>query len=530
MSRAGKILQQVQRGVRSVTYGNPLYHRILSANVGAEELRFTPPDIWPGDAQAGMAIIADQRRLFADHRRFNKSGWQTEVIRDLRAVGSEVARRTVVSLIENWLQQYDSWNEAEWAADILGERIASWIGFYEFYAPAGDLEFTEQLTSSLARQWQHLMRTVPTMLTGIGGLQAVKGLVYGGLNFAEGEKALGLGCDLLRRQLAAEILPDGGHRTRSPSVQLHMLRSLIDLRAVLRTARLEVPNEIKAAIEAMIPALRFFRHGDGGLALFHGGQAESSLLIEAVLTQSEVRSRALRRLPETGYERLTSGRSLLLADVGRPPAHGYDDEAHAGLLSVEFGNGRERLIVNCGSLPQADTTWRMACAATAAHTTLTVEDKNACEILPSGGVGQRPRQTSIQRYEQDGSQFIEMMHDGYRQRFSVMHHRILSLSADGDELHGSDSLSGPMGRNFTLRWHLHPDVQASLLHSGQAALLRTASGNGWRLRVDGGDLGLEPSIYCGDGTPRRTLQLKVSGRTHGDPTTVAWNLVREKRS
>ena len=29
-----------------------------------------------------------------------------------------------------------------------------------------------------------------------------------------------------------------------------------------------------------------------------------------------------------------------------------------------------------------------------------------------------------------------MMHDGYRQRFSLTHHRILSLTADGDELRG----------------------------------------------------------------------------------------------
>ena len=64
------------------------------------------------------------------------------------------------------------------------------------------------------------------------------------------------------------------------------------------------------------------------------------------------------------------------------------------------------------------------------------------------------------------------------------------------------------------RWHLHPLVQASLMQNGQSALLRTASGNGWRFRIDRGELGLEPSIYCGNGTPRRSLQ-SASVASHG---------------
>ena len=95
--------------------------------------------------------------------------------------------------------------------------------------------------------------------------------------------------------------------SRSPAAQLHMLRYLIDIRAALRAAAIAIPDALRPTITGMVPALKFYRHGDGGLALFHGGSEETPLMIEAVITQAEGRSRVLRRLPETGFEKLTAG-------------------------------------------------------------------------------------------------------------------------------------------------------------------------------------------------------------------------------
>jgi hypothetical protein len=38
---------------------------------------------------------------------------------------------------------------------------------------------------------------------------------------------------------------------------------------------------------------------------------------------------------------------------------------------------------------------------------------------------------------------------------------------------------------FTIRFHLHPNVTASLQQDNEAVLLRLPSGQGWRLRADG---------------------------------------------
>ncbi len=528
MNQAAKLIGKVRRGVQNVAYGNRIYQRILSAGETPMRLHFAPPDPWPGDANAGIALISEQKEMFPPIEEATLRN-TSSTLRNLRAVGTDSARAMCVRLIDRWLEQFDGWDKDEWLPEHLGARIAAWIGFYDFYAPVAPPDFSQRLVMSLHRQWKHLERTMSPSLKGVEAVQAARGLIYGGLNFPDGDNALGFACDLLQRQLAVEILADGGHISRNPSAQMRMLAHLVDIHNVLEMAGIAAPPSIGTSVTALVPGLKLFRHGDGGLALFHGATEEVPLLIDAVLTQAVTRGRVVRRLPETGYERMQAGRSLLIADSASPPPRSHGMEGHAGLLSFEFSSGRERLIVNCGSVPHGPGEWRSACAATAAHSTLTVADTNACDIDSDGSIAGSVM-TSSHRFEQNGTHYLEMAHNGYYSRFGLTHTRALQLSADGDTLSGRDALQGRKARPFTLRWHLHPTVQVSLSQGGQTALLRTASGSGWKLKVDKGRLGLESSIYCGSSVPRRTMQIKLTDVTSVEDTIVTWTLARERKA
>jgi uncharacterized heparinase superfamily protein len=535
MESPAKLLRQIKRRVQSVTYGSPIYRMMLDQGPMPERLRLSIPDLWPGDAKQGQIMIANQQGLF-DLDAASKVCYRCrllthDVLRDLRAVGSEAARRKCVSLIHEWIEEQEVWDDVGWAPGTLGARMSNWIAFYDFYGAVASHDFSKSLILNLVRQLRHLQNTAHANLTDRDGLYVIKGLIYGGLSLIDGEKSLSLALELLKRLLDTEILPDGGHIARNPSLHADMLRILIDIRGALAAARLEIPHELSLSIAKMVPALKLFRHGDGGLALFNGGYEGNPLLLDASLTMAEVKGRVLKRLPQTGYERLTAGRSLLLVDTSGPPLRPYDREAHAGLMAFEFSVGKERILVNCGAGFEGESEWRRAMAATAAHNTIILADTNACELLPDGGIGLRPREVTAQRYEQEGMQFIDVAHDAYMPKHKVGLQRILGLSPDGDELRGREVIAGPKGKDYTIRWHIHPSVNVSLAQNGSSALLRTLSGGGWRLRVygpSGGDLALEASVYCGNGTPRRTLQLRVSGRILENPTFVEWALTREQ--
>ena len=87
---------------------------------------------------------------------------------------------------------------------------------------------------------------------------------------------------------------------------------------------------------------------------------------------------------------------------------------------------------------------------------------------------------------------------------------------------------GSGGRAFAARFHLHPDVKASLAEDAGSVLLKLRSGAGRRFRASGGRLALEDSVYsAGDGEIRRTRQIVVAGALSGQGALVKWRLGRE---
>ena len=85
---------------------------------------------------------------------------------------------------------------------------------------------------------------------------------------------------------------------------------------------------------------------------------------------------------------------------------------------------------------------------------------------------------------------------------------------------------GGTAERFTIRFHLHPKVKASLTADGAGALLRLPSGEGWRMRSSGAMLVIADSIYLGGhgGGHSRSEQIVLSGPLKGGVATVKWAL------
>ena len=210
-------------------------------------------------------------------------------------------------------------------------------------------------------------------------------------------------------------------------MQLQVLRDLIDLRAVLRAAQLEIPAALTQAIERMAPMLRFFRHGDRRLGLFNNAVEEDADLVDLVLTRSESPA-AMRRpqAPASGFQRLAAGEDARgCRYTGKKPPPGFDGTAHAGMLSFELSHGRDRIVVNCGGYRGPKLAWRRLSRTSAAHSVLVVDDTNAVEILADGALGRGPGAVTCERAGEDGHQWIAAAHNGYQRRYGLTYARAI---------------------------------------------------------------------------------------------------------
>jgi uncharacterized heparinase superfamily protein len=106
-----------------------------------------------------------------------------------------------------------------------------------------------------------------------------------------------------------------------------------------------------------------------------------------------------------------------------------------------------------------------------------------------------------------------------------VHCRRVYLSATGEDIRIEDMLIGRAGHEFALRLHLPPSNQCSIIQNGAAALLRTMSGKGYRLRVVGGILITEESVsFDNKGKPHRAEQLVLRGITEDGETVIKWGI------
>jgi uncharacterized heparinase superfamily protein len=524
----------------------PLYRHTLIGRVPGD-LRCRLGERWPGEAKRGVAIFDGDIELQGETVRnpapvwFPRSAspeWLAEWhgftwIADLLSVSDE-AREAVRALIQSWLRENTRWDPIAWRSDVIATRLFAWgVHLDDIAGRDTDRGLRRSILTGLTAQLRHLSRTAAWELTGAPRLRAVKGLI-GGIAALDGTaKRLQRALRLLERELAAQLNPDGGHRSRSPSQQLQLLSDLIDIRATLRAASVEVPPMLQDAILQMAPMLRFFRHGDRRLALFNDAVEEDAVLVDLALTRSEGKKQPPPQAQDTGFQRLQAGNTLVIVDTGTPPPAGFDERAHAGALSFELSHGRERIVVNCGGYRGSKPAWRRVARASAAHSVLVVEDANAFDIDDEGdgnGAGAAgPREVRCDRAEEDGHQWISGAHDGYQARFGLSYARQLYLAPTGDDLRGEDRLTGRAGVRFTVRFHLHPAVEASLVADGAAALLRLPGGAAWRLRCAGAEMNLGESIYLGSGEAKKTQQVVLSGTTGTSGATVRWALRREAK-
>lgn len=533
-------LQRLGATALDIALNNPLAEMALQPRT-PRRLKSIPPDPWPGDAQSGRDMVAGVFRFAGQSFEKDSLSWEPagaspewvaslhgfEWLRDLRSVGSDRARRMAREMVASWLGGYGKPHEIAWRPDITGVRVASWISFHDFFCAAAGDEFRGAYFDSLLRQAKYLSRTLPGDLSGVALMRALKGLAFSGLALEDGEQRLEKAFTLILRQVKEQILPDGAHISRSPQATFEFLQCLVDLRAALIAARLDMPEELQHGIDRITPAVKFFRHGDGGLAHFNGSQEGNAHLVETTLMHSGARGKAMKSLPHAGYERLLQGRSSLIVDTGCGPEGRHGKRAHAGLLSFEYSYGRERVIVNCGSSAAAGR-WRDLLRSTAAHSTIVVDDRNACPLEGQGSFSAQP-ELRKQRQEDADIVVLDAGHGGYMPRFGLACRRFLRLQEDGETLHGEDILSGKSGVHFAIRFHLHPSIQASVLKEGEEVLLSSKSGLGWKFRAPGVLLKLEDSVYGGEGEhPRRTRQIVLGGVTSGQKTLLEWELRREK--
>ncbi len=514
-----------------------------------DRLLIAPQDIRTGDptvaddigsgyfAFGGKIVSAQGRSPFrlepgseAWARQLNSFGW----LRHLRVATNPQMKAQARALVDQFLQVSPRPEAGvAWEPRVAARRMLAWLSQSPIILEGSDRAFYGRFMQALAVHRNHLERRIEQDRGSDGRLLTAIALAEFGLCIPEAEALQRQGTAVLAAEINAQILADGGHVSRNPQQVIDLLLDLLPLRQAYAARGVPAPPSLLNAIDRMMPMLRLFRHGDGTLALFNGMGLTAPELVATVLAYDDARVRPLLNAPYTGYQRLEAGACVLIVDAGAVPPQAFSGQAHAGCLSFEFSSGIQRLVVNCGAPDVTRASAREAARATAAHSTLTVDDTSSCRFANHAGL-QRwledqvlagPVAVTAERLSEEGATTLRLSHDGYAARFGLLHARELSLTADGASLEGRDALetAGPrdVAPPYVLRFHLHPAVKARLVGDDRAVLLEMPGDEQWLFRADV-PVSVEPSIlFAANGGPRPTLQIRIAVTASG-PRVVHW--------
>jgi uncharacterized heparinase superfamily protein len=509
----GEVAMRVQRA-----WGESPFYQLQLNGPAPDRMLSTPIDPRTPDRALGESLLAgkiaigpetidcdgDLARLWPAAASLGPAGTflhQFAFLPSCEAAG-ERAAETTRRIIALWLDAYEKWSPEAWAPHLAAERLIHLCCRSPFVFRGADALWRSRLFSSMARQARHLALVGHRADTGHERLMTALGLSLAAHVMPGCEEPGEKGLELLRRELRLQLRPDGGHVSRNPSLQLTLVLRLQMILKALEARRMTPPPFLRHSLGRAAANLQFFRSGDGELAVFNGGYQDDGAALLVALEALDPETAPTGFARHTGYHRLQSARTLVIADAGGVPAPRFFESA----ASFHLSSGRSRIVVNCGSGAHLGGDWSKALKQAAAHSSLSAETPAGAAVL-----GLQFGSAEHRRAEDGRGQLVEIERRFGSTEDAPRHLRRLFLENGGDQLKGEDYLILPtpaLAESFRLRFHLHPSVKASLSRDGKSVILALANREGWRFRSNFKGLRLEKSVYCGEKTaPQATEQI-----------------------
>ncbi len=523
---------QSEKTKTSASYLKRLYRRSglfrwqLKPPFRVDVNRFMPPsDPWRGSAQLGGEILHSGLPSHRGQPEYFSFDW----LRNIRDFGGDTARIFARDEISFWLSENTNWDAESWHPKYLGNRLCNLIFAYKWYANSASQSFQNKLLSQLAVESQCLALDWQNQSNIDDQVAALRGLLVAQSAFNANLSDMRPLLEIFERKLGEILNEDGGHISRRPETHFKVMTQLFECRVAIAQAGISDVQSLDQMLTKMGAIAKMWRSGSGNFAHFHGGGITPAVRIDDVVKRCGPTGKVTRHAKQTGFVRLSSGRTTLIMDCATPVTP--IPENSASLASFEVHLAGTPFIVNAGQLSEKKFVNSAFCQ-TAAHTALTLDNLNNC--FWSGDNYDLVRALEIG--PATGGMLVHLAHDGYMNSHGIIHERHVYLTTGGGNIRGSDTLRytggpGEIPKTGIIRFHLHPRVSAAMVSNGTIVLKISTQKAGWLFKCKGANPVLEPSVYF-EGKQRLScqqiiLRMHAQDIRHHSDKSIKWSFTRQ---
>ena len=462
---------------------------------------------------------------FEDYEKLNNFFWFFSL--DLKS-----SKKTTQSVINNWINNNNRFNQKSWDFDITSKRIISWLSNHQLTYEDCDEEFKKKFNQSIQKQANHLLNEIKNLTEVENKIIGCAAIILTGLAYQNDKNYLINGLNLLKKIIKSSIDNQGFPKSRNIKQLIFYLKYFIIIREWFKESQNTVPEYIDETIYYLGQSYAFIWQNINQDILFNGNYISNNNEFDQYLKRfGYVFKNENKEL--AGYAILKNKRIILTMDIGDSPSNNFSKSYQSGALSFEIISNGKKLITNSGYFANKQNKLNKISKSTALHNTLTIEDHSSCnykKLNKSNLIVEKGIRISKKNIIFENNYWkISGSHDGYLKKFKSVHEREIEFYPEQLKFIGFDKLLRKETHKdikFDIRFHLNPNAKVMKTQDNKSILIELED-EGWKFNCDNFDINIDNGLYLGiKNSYKENQNICISGISKVENQTIKWELTK----
>ena len=460
-----------------------------------------------------------------DYEKMNNFFWFFSL--DLKS-----SKKATQSVIINWINSNYRYNQKSWEFDITSKRIIAWLSNHQLTYEDSDKDYRIKFDHSIKKQTNHLLNEIKNSIKFENKMIGCAAIILMGLAYQNDRGYLSNGLNLLKKIIKSSIDNEGFPKSRSIKQLSFYLKYFIIIREWFRESQNTVPEYVDETIYYLGLNYAFIWQNVNNDLLFNGNCISNNQKFDQYLKRFGYKFKNENK-EIAGYVVLKNKKIVLAMDIGASPNRNFSKDYQSGALSFEIIANGKKIISNSGYFINKYNKLNKLSKSTALQSTLIIEDYSSCsfkKITKSDFViDQGLKITKKNIVFEDNYWKIRAAHDGYSQRFGLIHEREVEFYPEQMKFIGFDKiLRKDPSKNikFDIRFHLDPNTKVMKTQDNQSILIELED-EGWKFSCDNFNINIDNGLYFGNKNSYKENQnIFISGMTNVTDHTIKWEIVK----
>ena len=460
-----------------------------------------------------------------DYEKLNNFFWFFSL--DLKS-----SKKAVQSLIVNWINNNNKYNNKSWDFDLTSKRVISWLSNHELTYDDDDKEFKIKFDSSIQKQTNHLLNEIKNSKVFENKMIGCSAIILTGLAYQNNKIYLDNGLSFLRKIIKTSIDNSGFPKSRNIKQLIYYLKYFILIREWFKESQNTIPEFIDETIYYLGINYASIWQNIKHDILFNGNYISNNDEFDQYLKRFNYTFKNENK-ETAGYAILKNKKIILAMDIGPSPIGPQSNDYQSGALSFEIISSGKKLISNSGYFSNKQNKLNKLSKSTALQSTLIIEDYSSCSFkkLKSLGylVDQGLKIMNKNIVFEDNYWKISASHDGYLKKFGSIHNREIEFYPEQTKFVGTDKIvrkNKDKNVKFDIRFHLDPDSKVMKTQDNSSILIELEN-EGWKFSCDKFNINIDNGLYFGNkNSYKENHNIFISGITHETEQVIKWEITR----